>query len=449
MAGANDKARREIVIARWVGLLLSLTILAFSIAVSLLLISGRKQGDWPQLLNYILTNPAVLAAIGTLVVFLTIERFRDLSGRVNDIGKQVYDVRTSLERDVKTASEAVSEELSAEWDRVRNKLESVKRENPWLDSISQFEFSVNVPTTGAALRNIEQFLASNDPHIAYEILYEAGHKTYDPRIGRDKAIEGYSNDFEVLAIIALTMFSDAYLCERLLARAEENATPYASVWKARRLLFTLLNDQLATAGRLANDLEADLRPTFFRGLLTRIGFRTNLLPRDDYVEAIAALSVHDHYMENRRAHRRRPWLAAEEAGLPAWGGEIVAQGARLLADEPSENGEFSDLAADPRSCSSVVLLEAQRLMKSGDSGKLVKYAKRMASGRPGLAMLQREARSDMGKFSHGGGLGQPRRKRDVNNGRDSKNASARGDSGRRVAQEEISRGTVGDTPDRR
>jgi hypothetical protein len=193
-----------------------------SCAIYLLISWPDSVENWPDIIGKMIGNPVTIAILALILGFLTVDRFKDLSARVTNIDKRLFDLKGEFQNQVEEASAKTEKGLKDHWDRIENRLHQLRRDYPWLESIHENDFFINVPTAIAALRNVEIFLERGEIHLAYEVLYDAA-KLSNEMDKSEVIIDGTPGDFEALALIAYSLYEDIKLSDKLLIKASESA----------------------------------------------------------------------------------------------------------------------------------------------------------------------------------------------------------------------------------
>ncbi|WP_299971365.1 hypothetical protein [uncultured Roseobacter sp.] len=274
----NRGRTREIV-------LYTLVIAAF-VSSFTLVVFERPAESWPDLIDYIVSNPLTVSIIGALIVFLILDRFRELSKALTEIESRLYDHQGTFNQELENRVDETQRKLSEKWQRIDTKLADISQDYPFLDDINNFDMLVNAPTAIAALKNISILISSGRPNLGYHILYELSVSDKP----RTTSFYGSPAQFETLGLFALAYYDDAYLCDLLFQKAGRVASEREIVWTARRLQLATLTGRLSLAVQLSEILSRHIKKrtweSFF--LLSQTKYK---LAATDLIEVHVALSL--------------------------------------------------------------------------------------------------------------------------------------------------------------
>jgi hypothetical protein len=267
-------------------LILYILLIAVFVASSTIFIFQTPAENWPDIIDYIISNPLTVSIIGALVVFLILDRFRELSKSLGDLDNRVHEQQGSFQRELEDRVDDAQRKLSDKWQRVETKLGDISQTYPFLDDINNFDILVNAPTAVAALKNIEILIGSDRPNLAYHILHQVAMESDLA----DEKFSGSPNQFETLGLLAFALFDDSYLCDRLLVRAARGANERGIVWAARRLQLAALTGRVALVVELSEYLSKRLSERYWSFLPGKANIERMLAERD-IVEIKTALSL--------------------------------------------------------------------------------------------------------------------------------------------------------------
>lgn len=276
--------------------------------VSIIFVFEEPKESWPEIITYVTTNPLLAAVVVSVIVFLAVDRFRELSERVGSISQRLFDQKSSTDKEIENAVEKLEAKLTAKWERVGNQIDQIEQENPWLISLAENDLLVNIPTATAALKNVEILISANEFGVAYEVLYNAAKQGSDD----DTRLIGTTYDFEALATISFVLFEDAATADMLMRRAQDIAIGRHRYWLARRIQFALFSGRLSAAFDLAKELYDDMVPTYWEALLRRFGqSNSTIYPQDRALVLSSLFPFLDDLITSRKVNGGRRWFDME------------------------------------------------------------------------------------------------------------------------------------------
>lgn len=246
------------------------------VASSAIFIFQTPSEEWPDIIDYIISNPLTVSIIGALVVFLILDRFRDLSKSIGNLDDRVHDQQGSFQRELENRVDETQRKLSDKWQRIETKLGDISQTYPFLEDINNYDILVNAPTAVAALKNIEILIASDRPNLAYHIIHQVAVESDSS----EERFSGSPNQFETLGLLALALFDDSYLCDRLFIRASRGANERGIVWAARRLQLAALTGRVALVVELSEYLSKRLSERYWLFLPGKANIERILAERD-------------------------------------------------------------------------------------------------------------------------------------------------------------------------
>ena len=208
----------------------------------------------------ILANPLSVAIATAVLIFLVVERWRNLE---SDLGKLRDDQHQTL-RDIKSDSEDL---LKSKMDQVTNRAQSIEGKisdlidkHPWVTDISEMEIIPDSPLCRVVLATAEELLTTKAPLLCYEYL---------SAVLRNKSemnLEGVSGDFLDLAAFCEIALQDSYLAYRAIAKGIDCSTSYSEL-VPYYLRLAVRHGDYRTASNMARAITRQITPSGFMNYL--------------------------------------------------------------------------------------------------------------------------------------------------------------------------------------
>ena len=239
-------------------LLAFLAVVLAGAAIATIIIYDQAAESWPKIAQYLVSNPILATIVGAVIVFVTIDRFREMSLRIGALDRTVVEISQNVNQALDDNYKKAEDTLSARFERIEGALQDVESRYPWLKALGEQDFVVNVPTLSAILQNLKLHIENRDMHLAYELLYEAANGDF----------EGDLRLYEELAIIAFVIYDDAHTSDVLLRKAQDNSRVMRAVWMAKRLFLATVSGRLALGEQLSRQIESLRKKSWYSSIIS-------------------------------------------------------------------------------------------------------------------------------------------------------------------------------------
>ena len=314
------------------------TIVGLILLVFLLFSLGKPKEDWVDIAKYLGESPLIVSVVGALIIFLAVDRFRELAKKVSDLEERIYELTGTFSSTLDRSIEETQAQLADRWERIETRLRNLTENYPFLEALDDHDLLVNSRTTVAALGNVRALMSSGKTNLAYEVLYFTATRKGDQKVF------GTPKDFESLALVALVSFEDEYLCDLLLSRASAAAGKRHPLWSARRLQMAILTGRLSLAADLSVSLKRVLFSDLLRGLasLLRINMQGGLI-RPDHEEVVASLYLASKFADTKYSILDSRRLRHEYSQISKETSDYISSFESFLSGEPYAQDSLEDL----------------------------------------------------------------------------------------------------------
>jgi hypothetical protein len=269
-------------------------ILVVAIALSFESSSAKNHlGVLPSLL----TNPISLAIATGIMIFLIVERWRNIEAEIEKVrdeqSRTLKEIRDDSEELAKSKVDQVANRAQA----IEGKISDLVDKHPWVEDISKMEIIPDSPLCRVVLATAEELLATRAPLLCYEYLSSI------LRTSSEISLEGVADDFLDLSYFCGIALQDDYLAYRAIAKGIDCATAVNEL-TPYYLRLAIRHSVYGTATRTAHTIMSQVNPPgithFLVTLLTNRGGIMGYLPmfviersrrRDSEAEALASLAI--------------------------------------------------------------------------------------------------------------------------------------------------------------
>ena len=116
-------------------------------------------------------EPLVLTAIGAILVFLLVDRWRRIEIEISNIRTKQFDVLKNVRDDAENIVKGRLESTTRKAKAIESKIGGLLEEHPWISSITENDLIPDASSCRIVLRTCEQLLIKNRDSLLYEYIY--------------------------------------------------------------------------------------------------------------------------------------------------------------------------------------------------------------------------------------------------------------------------------------
>lgn len=220
----------------------------------------------------IFTHPIFYAAIGSILAFLVVDRWRKIETDVADMRKAQQAEFKEIKKEADDAIKIRIEGAMRKAQAIESRLGSIMEQHPWIASITENELIPDASACRIVLITAEEFIRNGKVALAYEYLFGWAA----PLGARDKKLEGTVADFMDLVDFCENTLNDEYLGILILDQAH--------LYAINRALFTpeymkrlVRQGRMLDAVTVAEQLKGSINPSWSARMVNLLrGRRLNM-----------------------------------------------------------------------------------------------------------------------------------------------------------------------------
>lgn len=189
----------------WISVIL-IVILLIGSFISSWLSKGESESS-TGILSELINQPLFLSAIGAILVFLLVERWKRIETEISNIRTNQYTILKGIREDAENIVKGRMNSTTRKAKAIESKIGGLIEEHPWITSITENDLIPDSSSCKIIMKTCERLIQLKRHSLLYEYIYSWFHD--DSKI--NSKLIGTADDFVNLAEFCERVLDDDYL----------------------------------------------------------------------------------------------------------------------------------------------------------------------------------------------------------------------------------------------